>query len=375
MASIHRRHKSKYWQCEFCDASGKWRRVSTRLENKAAATKWCLAMQAAADRIRGGSATEQQMRRLISEQMKAITGKGLAEATVRSWFNQWLTAKQGTVSDATYERYKQALEAFLEFLGERAERPMELLQSQDIVDYRNSLRARGVSPPTVNLLVSKIVSAPLRAARQGIIERNPAAGLQRLLDRGKQRKLPFSIEETRKLLTVASNEWRGMILCAYSTGMRLGDVASLKWADIDFDNNVICFEQHKTAQATVVGLHADFQDWLDQQTVKAGPVFPSLIGRGSSGKGGLSFQFADLMKRAGVKPEVIRTKSGGGRRVFSKSFHSFRHHAASAIFKSKLIEQTQRAVTGHASSENVRRYTHIDLEAIRAAASLIPRIF
>jgi integrase len=348
--------------------------ISTRLENRAAATKWCIAMQAAADRIRGGNATEQQMRRLISEQMKAITGKGLAEATVRHWFSEWLTAKQGTVSDATSERYKQALEAFLEFLGERAERPMELLQSRNIIDYRNRLRAKGVSPPTVNLLVSKIVSAPLRAAaRQGIIERNPAAGIQRLLDRGKQRKLPFSIEETRKLLAVASEEWRGMILCAYSTGARLGDAASLQWSDVDVTNGVVTIFPRQTQTQVIVGLHADFQDWLDKQNVKEGPVFPNLIGRGSSGKGGLSFQFADLMKRAGVTPEVIRTKSGGGRRVFSKYFHSFRHHAASAIFKSKLIEQTQRAVTGHAG-EAVRRYTHHDFEAVKAASSLIPRI-
>src|SRR5262245_16880331 len=77
MARVHRRPKTKYWQCQFCDAGGKWRRVSTRLTDKAAATRWCTAMQDAADAISRGSATEAQMRRLISEQMKKVTGKGL----------------------------------------------------------------------------------------------------------------------------------------------------------------------------------------------------------------------------------------------------------------------------------------------------------
>jgi integrase/recombinase XerC len=333
-------------------------------------------MQDAADSISRGSASEQQMRRLISEQMKAITGKGLAETTVRVWFGRWLMAKQGTVSEATFERYRQALEAFLAYVGKRADRPVELLQSQDIVDYRNHLRTKGVSPPTVNLVVSKIVSVPLRAAaRQGIIERNPAAGLQRLLDRGKQRKLPFTVEETRKLLAVASDEWRGLILCAYGTAARLRDAANLQWSDIDFANGVVTIFQRKTQTQVIVGLHPDFEAWLKTQSTRDGPVFPNFIGRGSSGKGGLSFEFSDLMKRAGIEAEVIRTKSGGGRRVFSKSFHSFRHHVASAIFKSKLIEQTQRAITGHASGEIVRKYTHTDLESIKAASALIPRLF
>jgi integrase len=332
-------------------------------------------MQDAANAISGGSATEAQMRRLISEQMKAITGKGLSAATVRSWFNQWLSGKQGTVSEATYEKYKQAIEGFLAFLGPSAERILELIQPQDIIDFRNSLRAKGVAPPTVNL-VSKIISAPFRAAAsQGIIERNPAAGLKSLLDRAKQRKAPFTIDEVRALLAVASHEWRGLILCGYSSGMRLGDAASLKWSDIDFQNAVISFVQRKTRQATVIGLHDDFREWLDQQSARQGPIFPSLIGRVSSGRSGLSFEFAAIMRKAGIEPEVIREKSGKGRTVHAKSFHSFRHGAASAIFSGKVVEQAVKAQTGHGRGQAHKHYLHVDLTAVRAASSLIPRIF
>lgn len=334
-----------------------------------------MAVQEAQDDISRGSASEAQMRSVISRTMERITGKGLSSVTIRGWFNRWIAAKEGAITDHTYGKYKQAVAKFLEFLGPRADGRMGSIQQQDIIDFRNSLRAKGVSPTTINHLVSKIISAPLRTAfHQGIIDHNPAAGLQRLIDRAKKRKSPFSIDEVRRLLDVAPGEWRGVILCGYSTGMRLGDVAGLKWSDIDFVDGIISFEQKKTGQATAVGLHPDFRGWLNAQSTKEGHVFPSMIGRVSSGKSGLSSQFAAIMRKAGVDSAVIREGKGKGRRVFEKSFHSFRHGAASAVFKSKVIEAAQRAVTGHTRGQTLKTYTHHDLDVIKAASSLIPRI-
>jgi len=71
----------------------------------------------------------------------------------------------------------------------------------------------------------------------------------------------------------------------------------------------------------------------------------------------------------------IREKGDGqGRSVHALSFHSFRHSAASNVFKGKLIEQAQKSVTGHTRGQTVKIYTHVDVDAVRAATSMIPRI-
>ena len=98
------------------------------------------------------------------------------------------------------------------------------------------------------------------AFRQGIIRFNPTAGISPLKDPGRQRKQAFALEDVRKLLTVASGDWRGAILLGYSSGMRLGDVANLCWENVDFEQGVLSFVQRKTDQALVIGLQWIFEN-------------------------------------------------------------------------------------------------------------------
>jgi len=314
--------------------------------------------------------------------MEKITGTGLASPTLREWLQQWLAGKVGANSRNTLIRYRQAVEDFLNFMGQKALGRLESVQQRDIIDFRTFLREQGKSPVTINLIVAKIVAAPFRQAfAQGLIRHNPVAGLPRLSEKGRKRKQAFTVEQVQKLLAAAQGEWKGAILAGYTTGMRLGDVVNLSWENIDFDNGVIAFYQGKTQSesdddATVIGLHPDFEAHLKGIKVRAlmGPIFPGLADRRSSGRSGLSMEFARIMAKAGIKSATIREKQGMGRRVHALSFHSFRHSAATAIFKSKVIEEVQKRVTGHSRGQTLKHYTHVDLEAVKQAASMIPRL-
>ena len=85
-------------------------------------------------------------------------------------------------------------------------------------------------------------------------------------------------------------------------------------------------------------------------------------------------EFARIMVKAGIESATIRERQGKGRRVHALTFHSFRHSAASAIFKSKVIEEAQKRVTGHSRGQTLKQYTHVDLEAVKQATSMIPRL-
>jgi integrase len=376
MASIFRRLGSPFWYCEYLGASGKWVKKSTKLRDKAEALKWCLGLQHAQDAMSRGSPAEAQLRSIIDHTMRSITGGGVAVPTVRQWLEQWLQSKEGANAPRTLTRYKEAVSAFLAFLGPVADGKLSMITQEHVISVRRQLRERGKSPATINLTL-RVITIPLRqAARRGLIAHNPLADISPLIERGQKSKGTFTPQQVRDLLSVATPDWRGAILCAYSTGGRITDVANLQWPDVDVDNGVLSFVQSKTQTRIVVGLHADFRAWLDAQKVHAtGPLFPSLAGRRTDGWGGLSAQFGRLMDRAGIPTSKIRERQGGGRSVRELSFHSFRHGAASAIFKSKLIEQAQKHVTGHARGDTLKRYTHHDLDAIKAASLMIPRLF
>ena len=85
-------------------------------------------------------------------------------------------------------------------------------------------------------------------------------------------------------------------------------------------------------------------------------------------------EFSGIMKKAGIASENIREKVDKGRSVRALSFHSFRHSAASAVFRSKVIEAAQKHVTGHTRGQTLKTYTHVDLDAVKAASGMIPRL-
>jgi integrase len=73
--------------------------------------------------------------------------------------------------------------------------------------------------------------------------------------------------------------------------------------------------------------------------------------------------------------KVLRQRTAGkARTVQSLSFHSFRHGAATAVFKNAALKDIARRVTAHSSRGVVDRYIHEDIDPIRQATSLIPRL-
>jgi integrase len=191
-------------------------------------------------------------------------------------------------------------------------------------------------------------------------------------------KHTFSPDQVARLIEIADRDWSGAILFAYGTGARLQDVANLRWSSLDTEAGVVSFTERKTGRKAVIGLHADFIDWIAAQSVPEAPsafVFPSLTNRGTSGRNGLSTAFSAIMDRAGIASVVIRAgNTGKGRSVRALSFHSFRHGAATAVFNAAALKEITRRVTNHAAGGVVDRYIHDDIEAIRAATALIPRL-
>ncbi len=388
MASLFKKPNSPFYYCQYKAADGSWPKKSTKLRDRKKALEWCLALEAAEDAIGRGSASEAQLRSIIEETMRRVTGQDISMPTVRQWFQQWLDGKAGANAAHTLTKYRQAADDFLESLGSKANGRLDSVSVRDVITFRDGLRKEGKSATTINQILAKIVAAPFRAAfKQGLIRQDPTAGLPKLSDKGRKRKQAFTIEHVRALLAVADRDWEGAILAGYTTGMRLSDVADLKEEQIDYDAGVIAFHQGKTQEsdddATVIGLHEDFRKWLEGRKIRllAGPVFPSLAGRPSSGRSGLSQDFGRLMKAAGIVSETIRARTKDadgkdlkGRTVKALSFHSFRHSAATNVFKAKVIEEAQKRVTGHSRGRTLKTYTHVDIEAVRAATGMIPRL-
>ena len=380
MASIHRNPRSPkgVWYAHYYRADGTRVARSTGTRDKTKAKIICEAWAAAESAVATDRGTKDRITEILNETLRRVGIETVDRINVGVWLDDWLAGKE-QVSPATRLAYEQTIREFKTFLGEQGcRRRLEMIGEADIRGFAALLRSEGRSAGTINKLVRKYLSVPFEKARKlGHIKFNPVM----VLDPEKIEQVArhtFTVEQVAALVAVANRDWSGAILLAYGTGARLQDIANLTWTALDLETGVVTFTERKTGRKAVIGLHADFVDWITAQSVPDQTdsfVFPTLANRSGAGRNGLSKAFERLMDLAGIASVEIRQgNSGKGRSLRALSFHSFRHGAATAVFNAAALKEITRRVTNHAASGALDRYIHDDIEAIRAATALVPRL-
>jgi integrase len=334
-----------------------------------------------------GTITKARIEEILNHTLRSVGLQEIESTSVRKWFKDWLDGKR-SIAKSSRRGYEQGATEFLEFMGRKAALPLDSVTEDDINRFADHLRSDGRSVSTVNKIVRKYVSGAFEKARKlGKIKYNPVMATDPLKDDAVAKDV-FSKEQVARLVKAAKGtDWEGAILFAYGSGARMQDCTNLRWSSVDTINKVVVFEERKTGKEAVVGLHPDFSDWISEQPKSSDDpdafVFPTLAGRTGTGSHGLCAQFDALMERAKVEGRILREGSerdskgkrkGKGRTVRSLTFHSFRHTAASAVFNSEAVREVARRVSNHARGGALERYLHQDLEPIRQATKLIPRL-
>ncbi len=377
MASIFKIPRSPYYFAAYRDATGNRTQRTTKQRNRTLALRMAQDWEKLAAKGRAGTLTEAQARRVVSEILENSTGETLHFHSARAWLDEWLAGKGGTTAPATLAKYEQTIRDFKTHLGDRADLPLASISPRDVRSFRDSIAKRGCAPSTVNMAVKKTLSVPFLAAlRLGYITMNPCAAVEPLRDDTDAERETFAGEQVTQLLNAAEGDWKGAILCGYFTGLRLRDVAEMKWEAVDFTAGVLRVKTRKTGVVLVLPLHPELVSWLRGQPRGIGkaPVFPDLAGKGTGGRYGLSGRFGAIMGAAGIKGRILRGANGKGRKTSSLSFHSLRHSFNSALANAGVGQEIRQKLTGHASAAMNDKYTHHELETLRSAVAKVPGV-
>jgi len=380
MASLHKdpRGKSPYWYCAFYLPDGRRAFRSTKEKKHGDALKICLGWEKAAQGGRANTLTEAQVRRVLSDILENATGSQVQFYTSRSWLDEWVSNREGTASGTTMQRYRQVTRDFLEFLGDRANLTLAAVTPTQIREFRDHLKKGGRTEATVNNVVKKVLNVPFAAAHKlGYIPINPVESVDSYKIKGGSSRHPFTTTQLLALIHAAKDtEWEGMVLAGYFTGLRLSNLAHLKWGDVDLENQVIKVRTVKTDTPVAVPLHHNLYVWLVKQTRGIGqaPVFPRLQNCGIGGSGGLSAQFRKLLVKSGISGKETAKAGKEGRKRYSLSFHSLRHSFVSALLSQGVSSEIRKKLAGH-SDDNVHEiYSHHEVETLRHAVQSLPSI-
>jgi integrase len=377
MASVSKdRRWDRYWYAHFTDALGRRRKKSTGLTSRSKALEMAQGLQRAANEARRGSLTEARTRELLSEILQSVSGEGLRMFTVAEWFEHFVSQKKKSRAVRTASRHAQTMREFIDFLGHRAKLNIAAITARDIASFRDHRQSQGLAPATVNLDVGILSAAFNSALKQGYISVNPCAAIELVKDRVTQRKSVFAPSQVSALLKAARGDWRGAVMVGFYSGQRLRDCTNLRWRNFDLLSEVktIRFVTGKTGREIVVAVHPVLEDFLLSLPAPKSDdefVFPTLAEREAPS---LSKAFARIMERAHIEQHVIRERSKSGRSVHSLTFHSLRHSFSSILANSGISEELRMTLVGHRSKAIHQQYTHHDLQRLRDAVAVLPRV-
>lgn len=320
-------------------------------------------------------------RRLIGEIM-SLAGLNSPNHSLRSWIDDWINEKRETVKASTLAFYESTTKQFLAFMGEAADKPLDSVTTQQIREYRDSIRSSGRAAKTANQKLKCLRSIFGDAVKVAALIHNPASAIRTLKEVDSVHRLPFTHEEVAKLIENApSDDWRGVILLGGLAGLRLTDATRLTAGNLDLERKVVQLTPAKTEShgTTVeIPLHPDLFDFFSKHEIPPfakSPLFPSLVKLGPGSRGGLSKQFEKIMEAAGIDRCVVRTmEDGAARPTAQKSFHSLRHTFTSWLAKADVPEEIRMKMTGHTQSKVHQKYTHQEISTLRAGVERIPRI-
>jgi integrase len=219
------------------------------------------------------------------------------------------------------------------------------------------------------------------AVRDGALDASPGRHVGSIRESGTQSKRrPFTVEEIRALLALASEEWRSLILFGALTGLRLGDCALLTWDALDMVQGVLRVTTRKTRKVLSIPLSTQLQTHIASLSIPPrsdAPLHPSAYAsvRQEGNVAILSYQFAKLLQSAGLRNKPLLNPKGASRRTtHALSFHSLRHFTATTLASAGVNPIVSQQLLGHATIEIHARYVGPDHNTLAAAAAVIPDI-
>jgi len=292
--------------------------------------------------------------------------------TLGVWLAQWLkTYKKPALEITSYAAYEHQVNQHI--IPEMGGIPLKKLQRIRVQEFFNQ-KGADLSPSTLELIKAILGNALKMAVVDGYIIKSPAVAIKLPSVKGKDVK-PLDKEEIGKLLEEARGQRiYSVIYLAIHTGMRKGELAGLRWQDVDLKTGIISVRQgvkHDRKNKTYVtgstktetamrSIPVDASSIAELRRHKARQAQERLeFGAAYEDNGlvftrpggpilclnGVSTQFNNLVKKSGID---------------RRTFHDLRHTFASICISQKVNIKALSQYLGHAEiSITLDTYGHL----------------
>jgi integrase len=210
-------------------------------------------------------AAETELRKLERQVTNGRVPRGTTARTFGEQLDRWHVAKRPRLSPGSQSAYAAAVK----LLGPLRNVPLGRLTAEDLDSLYTTLEAKGKADATIRR-VHNIARAVLdQAVRHDLIERNPADRAEPPPVRAKATRPP-TLEELSALLQGAGDDqFAAFLFVAATTGARRGELAALRWRDVDLDAGTLAIRANMTIGRVLkdTKTHQNRIVALDEETV------------------------------------------------------------------------------------------------------------
>jgi integrase len=162
----------------------------------------------------------------------------------------------------------------------------------------------------------------------------------------------LSSEEEKDLLQNASPYLQDLIRFALNTGLRIGEIFSLRWSNVDLKRGILSVFAAKTEKIREVPINSETRQVLEAWWL--GKKSEVVFYNPETGK-----PFVDL--KTGFALACSKAK------ISAVTWHTLRHTFASRLVNSGVDIVTVKELLGHSSLSVTMRYAHTNIDSKRTA--------
>lgn len=302
---------------------------------------------------------------------------------VADFMNYWLyDIIQPHVKPSTFSNYAAILEKWINpYLGNKK---LCRIDKEEVQHFIGILSGYGLSAGTVRNIFRVLSAAMKKAKEYGYVYESPCECV-RLPESTKKEARLLTMQEQKRLEEAAGKDKNGFaILLAVYTGLRVGELCALTWADVDLKNGMLhvsrttrriqCFTPEAKAKTVLITgsaksgqsvrtipLPSCILKLLNEQRKKASGAYVFDCHGNPLEPRTLQYRFQVLLKKAGL-PAI--------------NFHALRHTFATRCMELCFDVKTLSEILGHASAKmTLDRYGHSQLAHKQTAMKTLDRLF
>jgi integrase len=288
---------------------------------------------------------EQSLNKRLTErtEVKIFNVKRSEKVTFNEFIPRYLEYSKAHKKPKSYVRDVTALKHLQPVFGRDMLYEIDLTK---IEEYKIRRKSEGVKTDTINREVSILRAILNMAHRWDVLEKVPRITLFRYSE-GRVKYLDE--EEEQRLLGACPPHLYPIVLMAFTTGMRRGEILGLRWSNVNLKERTILIQETVTSDSPKSGKRR-----IVPISERLHACLASLERNGEK-----VFPYTDIKKS-------FRTACRNAD-IHDFRFHDIRHSFCSKLIKKGASLAVLKELLGHHSLDMVMRYSHFNQATLREA--------